>query len=613
MILTRDFRTLLSMQGGMTKQKLRRLNGRRWKYPLSIERRYTTAIYRYFTKRWKEYMDMATKMLVPRMDAVEDLEPAPGEQGPALGGIVSIAEDLDKFNAKEMAAFAVIAVGEAFAEEESWVPEALEKWSREQVSLITKATNDMRDAVARRVRDGVKKGALGKDIAKTVLAEMPGISFRRARIIARDQASKLNAELSQRRMNEAGLSTYKWETAADERVRGRPGGKYPFANPSHWAMQGKICKWDDPTVFLNDSGEWEKRPANAVYLHPGQAIMCRCVALPNWNELENVTAAPGVEALKPVEPPKVVKKSWSKEEIAQALASGVKPDAMSTTYWYKLKKRASASSATASALTPELKKIPTLENLDSKIEKLLKTDSDYKQFSAADRKKFAENLTKLFENADFGMNVPRLDREGNYVLDSLFSSWFKNQIETGTGKGMVNVESRKNASHALFGTVLNRTTARDYEKYGFLMDKDMLKQARSGIADQYWSHRDGIQIRFKKDKVNPTFTLMDSLGSGLAPSLVRDPKLTSAYEWYIKRVLKMTDFKDVVDATRSISSSYIELQYHGDLTLDMVESIYIPWRVKEKIPATTIDKMRATGAKIFSAILEDGKEKLVEI
>lgn len=602
MLTTRNLKTLLTFGGGMTKNKLRRLNGRRWKYPLSLERLYTSAISRYLKKRWVEYMNMATKMLVPRMDGVEDLEPKPGETGPALGAIVSIAEDIDEFNSKELQAFQTIAVGEAFAESEIWVKDVLNKWSKEQVSLITKATNDMRDAVARRVRDGVKKGLLAKDITKQVLAEMPGISFRRARVIARDQTSKLNAELSQRRMTEAGLETYKWETSLDERVRGNPSGKYPFAKLSHWVMQGKICRWDDPTLCMNSKGEWEKRPTNAVYLHPGQDIMCRCVALPNWNELENIEGVEILPAVETPEPPKVRKK-WAPEVISAALASGVKPDEMSSAYWSKLNKKQKEV---------KTEKIPTLENLDKKIEEVLK-ESRYSKYTDEDKKKFAENLTKLFENADFGMNVPRIDRNGNDVLDAIFSSYFKNQIETGTGKGMVNVEARKRASEELFGTNLKKAQPKDYEKYGFLMDKDMRKQARSGIADQYWSHRDGVQIRFKKNKVNVTFTLEDSLSSGLAPSRINDPKLTSSLRWNVDSVLKMTNFKDVVGATRDIADSYIELQYHGDLTLDMIESIYIPWRVRQKIPAATIDKMKATGAKLFSTILDsNGVEKLVE-
>ena len=299
MEVVKNLRTLAAMTGGMTKSKMRRLKGRAWKFPLPLERKYTTAINRYLVKRWKEYASMAVQMMVPRMDAVEDLEPGPGEQGPALGAIVTIAEDINKFNENEWLAFKKIvgsmAIGDAFSGSEPWLKDALEKWATEQVVLITKATNDMRDAVARRIRDGVKKGSLQKDITAKIMNDLPGISFRRARIIARDQTSKLNAELSSRRMGEAGLETYVWSTSHDERVRGRPkdeGGIYPNAIPSHWIMQGKVCRWDDPTLWRNEKGEWEKRPAEAPSLHPGQDIMCRCVALPNWDELEGVVALP---------------------------------------------------------------------------------------------------------------------------------------------------------------------------------------------------------------------------------------------------------------------------------------------------------------------------------
>ena len=313
---TRQFITRLSQAGGMTRPKLRRLKARRWKYPLSIERQYTASISRYLSRQWKEYAAMATRMMVPRSDAVEDLSPVPGTTGPALGAIINIASSLDAFNRREMEAFRKIAVGEAFQEDEPWVKSVIDTWSREQVSLITKASQDMRDAVARRVRDGVKRGLTGRDIEKTVMQEMPGISFRRARVIARDQASKLNASLTQGRMADAGLSTYIWDTAQDERVRGNPGGKYSRAISSHWEMQGKICRWDDPTVCLDDSGEWVKRPANAPYFHPGMAIMCRCVALPNWQELEGVKDS-GLPAVEPVAMPAAVEPTPAEDDSAR--------------------------------------------------------------------------------------------------------------------------------------------------------------------------------------------------------------------------------------------------------------------------------------------------------
>ncbi len=305
MIPTSKFIDDLKRSGGMTRSKLRKLKVRKWKYPLALERQYTSAISRFLQKRWKEYAAIAVPMMVPREDALADLEPEPGTSGPALGAIVNIARSLDAFNKKELDAFKKIAIGEAFQEQEPWVKNVLDTWAREQVTLISKASQDMLDTVARRIRDGVKAGRSAREVTAMINADLPGISYRRARIIARDQAAKLNSSLTQGRMADAGLETYIWDTAQDERVRGNPNGRYATAIPSHFMMQGKLCRWDDPTVWF-ENGEWVKRAPDAPYFHPGMAIMCRCVAVPNWDELEDVGASdlPEPEPVD-VEPPEV--------------------------------------------------------------------------------------------------------------------------------------------------------------------------------------------------------------------------------------------------------------------------------------------------------------------
>ena len=304
MIPTSKFINDLKRAGGMTKVKLRRLKGLKWKYPLSLERQYAAAINRFMSKRWKEYAKIAVPMIVPRVDALQDLEPVPGTNGPALGAIVSVSKSLSEFNRRELNAFKKIAIGEAFQEPEPWLKNVLDEWSREQVTLITKATQDMLDTVARRIRDGVKVGKSAKEVTALINADLPGISYRRARIIAPAQTAKLNSSLTQGRMTDAGLETYVWDTAQDERVRGDPNGFYPKALPSHFVMQGKICRWDDPTVWL-ENGEWVKRAGDAPYFHPGMAIMCRCVAVPNWNELEGVEGSDLPTVPEEVAPPKV--------------------------------------------------------------------------------------------------------------------------------------------------------------------------------------------------------------------------------------------------------------------------------------------------------------------
>ena len=284
------FARLFREQGSRKAVKL--MSRRQWKYPAALEHQYARSIKFYLDKNWKSYAQTLIDSYVPaRMDALEDIWPEDPTRGPVLGALVTIAENMEKFNQKEWDAFKKIAVGAAFSEDDAWTQAVVDEWARTQVTLITKASNDMRDAVARRVRKGVAEGQNNDEIKALIMRDLPGISTRRAAIIARDQTAKLNADLSKGRMEQAGIETYIWSTSMDERVRGLPGGKYSNAVPSHYLMEGLICRWDDPTKYRNASGEWVARPNGAPLLHPGQDILCRCVALPNWGELDELTDA----------------------------------------------------------------------------------------------------------------------------------------------------------------------------------------------------------------------------------------------------------------------------------------------------------------------------------
>lgn len=110
------------------------------------------------------------------------------------------------------------------------------------------------------------------------------ISDGRAKVIARDQTSKMNTSISAIRQREIGIDMYVWETMKDERVVGKPGGLYKKINSkhkNHYIMQGKLCKWEDPTVYSDDKGKtWKKRTEEMPHNHPGDDIMCRCRPAP---------------------------------------------------------------------------------------------------------------------------------------------------------------------------------------------------------------------------------------------------------------------------------------------------------------------------------------------
>jgi SPP1 gp7 family putative phage head morphogenesis protein len=106
------------------------------------------------------------------------------------------------------------------------------------------------------------------------LKQISGITTRRAKFIARDQTQKAVSQLNQARQLDSGITEYKWLTSEDERVVGNPSGLYPKGNSkhmNHFKRNGKIFKWSAP-------------PADG---HPGNAINCRCVAIPviNMHEL----------------------------------------------------------------------------------------------------------------------------------------------------------------------------------------------------------------------------------------------------------------------------------------------------------------------------------------
>lgn len=110
------------------------------------------------------------------------------------------------------------------------------------------------------------------------------VSDGRAKVLARDQTSKMNTSISAIRQVNLGIDCYVWKTVEDERVVGRPGGVYPKTtklHKNHYIMQGLLCKWADPNVYSDDKGAtWKPRTAQMPHNHPGDDIMCRCRPAP---------------------------------------------------------------------------------------------------------------------------------------------------------------------------------------------------------------------------------------------------------------------------------------------------------------------------------------------
>ena len=165
------------------------------------------------------------------------------------------------------------------------VSEAVVVGSMETANLIKSIPGQYLGEIARSVANNYSGIPLPEN--RSLLAQiqhLSKLSKRRAELIARDQSSKLTSLVNQARQQSIGISMYVWRTSKDERVTGKPGGLYPKGNKAHgnhYVMEGKYCKWDDPTVYSTDKGKtWKKRRSEMPKTHPGQDINCRCHSEP---------------------------------------------------------------------------------------------------------------------------------------------------------------------------------------------------------------------------------------------------------------------------------------------------------------------------------------------
>lgn len=119
--------------------------------------------------------------------------------------------------------------------------------------LIKGMTDDLVKRIQTVTTNSLISGETVGQLQKKLKREFE-LSDARARLIARDQTSKLNADLNKIRQQQAGVDDYKWRTSRDERVRDR-----------HRKLDGQEYKYGEATGAEDG-------------LEPGQPIQCRCIA-----------------------------------------------------------------------------------------------------------------------------------------------------------------------------------------------------------------------------------------------------------------------------------------------------------------------------------------------
>lgn len=125
------------------------------------------------------------------------------------------------------------------------IKQALEYCKDYIVSIPQKYLADVQSTVLLNIQKGMRSSSIVKE-----LANQYGITLNRAKVIARDQTSKLNLALTTAQAKDIGSDEFKFSTSQDERVRS-----------THRAADGKLCKVGDSVYNLRYD------------------VMCRCVLI----------------------------------------------------------------------------------------------------------------------------------------------------------------------------------------------------------------------------------------------------------------------------------------------------------------------------------------------
>ncbi len=286
--------------------------------------------------------------------------------------------------------------------------------------------------------------------------------------------------------------------------------------------------------------------------------------------------------------------------------------------------------------TPKKELPKTLREIDEAIAKFEYNDPAL----VARRDEIEAKFKQLFENNDFGLDI------NSELLGSVFEKGFLNTFEVGRSAGyegssrtsgkIEEKHRRLVAEQRMFvpstqkyldkydntysGPQLERS---EYPKYGHLLDRDKTRDWL-GNNSEYGYNDDGedmrAAVRFKKDRVNCTWTFDDSLMMGAGnmrgkyaqPSLVSDPKVESIDEALthyfgsdpsryksIDKWLESKDWNNLPDLQSKLETGYVELQFHGKLTIDDVESITLKASPEDVLGQDLVDKLLDKGIELW--------------
>ncbi len=270
-----------------------RRRGKRWLHPVAIERSYLN----YLVGLVDELEAAVTAQLINRLPQLHAQADATLRQDDFVDDIRqimqallvasnSIYNDIDQvvkniglqvanFNDAQYRAIIKSTLGVNPIQNDVLLQTRLKAFAQQNANLITSIPQQALKDVEGIATRGLMNGKTVREMEREI-REKFNSTRARARLIARDQTGKLNAQLTEVRQTRIGINEYVWNSVDDERVRA-----------SHTVLDGKICKWEDDTVYREPgSDKWLKRSSIGGYIGtPGSDYQCRCFAEPILEDL----------------------------------------------------------------------------------------------------------------------------------------------------------------------------------------------------------------------------------------------------------------------------------------------------------------------------------------